>query len=195
MLHLMLFSIFIWLVSRFSCSYSVAAERLVLSLMCPDMDTYCVQTVRSSKRQRNWAPFRTAVGHWSTHGPFILNDSLSHDGFALLFHLHGSTVTDFLHKSSCSLKLLDIAGLTHTDCVHLHCRQRFTHPSGEGRFITHKSLPGFVVSASANVCLVFLRLPTPPSLLHLVTLSQRVPIRSFHRRFGARHTSHTRSES
>ena len=185
----MLFSIiFIWLVSCFSCSYSVAAERLVLSLMCPDMDTYCVQTVRSSNVNG------IAVGHWSAHGPFILNVSHSHDGFALL-HLHGSTVTDFLHKSSCSLKLLEIAGLTHTDCVHLHCRQRFTHPSGEGRFITHKSLPGFVVSASANVCLVFLRLPTSPLLLHLVTLSQRVPIRSFHRRFGARHTTHTRFES
>ena len=49
------------------------------------------------KRQRNWAPFQTAVGHWSAHGPFILNVSLSHHGFALL-HLHGSTVTDFLHK-------------------------------------------------------------------------------------------------
>ena len=69
---------------RFSCSYSVAAERLVLSLMCPDMDTYCVQAVRTSKRQRNWAPFQTAVGHWSAHGPFILNVSLSHDVFALL---------------------------------------------------------------------------------------------------------------
>ena len=71
--------------------------------MCPDMDTHCVQTVHTSKRQRNWAPLQTAVGHWSAHGPFILNDSLSHDGFALLFHLHGSTVTDFMHKSSCSL--------------------------------------------------------------------------------------------
>ena len=113
MLHLVLLSIiFIWLVSRFSCSYSVAAERLVLSLMCPDMDTYCVQAVRTSKRQRNWAPFQTAVGHWSAHGPFILNVSLSHDSFALLLHLHGSTVTDFLHKSSCSL--------THCPSVEHH---------------------------------------------------------------------------
>ena len=60
-------------------------------------------------------------------------------------------------------------------CVHHHCKQRFTHPSGEGRFITHKSLPGFVDSASANVCLVFLRLSTPPSLLHLVTPSTTRP--------------------
>ena len=106
MLHLMLFSIiFIWLVSRFSCSYSVAAERLVLSLMCPDMDTYCVQAVRSSNVN--------GIGHhWSAHGPFILNVSLSHDGFALLLHLHGSTVTDFLHKSSCSL--------THCPSVEHH---------------------------------------------------------------------------
>ena len=150
-------------------------------------------------RQRNWAPFQTAVGHWSAHGPFILNVSLSHDGFALLLHLHGSTVTNFLHKSSCSLT--HCPSVEHhpyhiqSVCVHHHCKQHFTHPSGEGRFITCKSLPGFVDSASANVCLVFLRLSTPPSLLHLVTLSQRVPIRSLHRRFGARHTSHTRSES
>ena len=96
-------------------------------------------------------------------------------------------------------RIVQLLNITRTHiqsvCVHLHCKQRFTHLSGEGRFITCKSLPGFVDSASANVCLVFLRLSTPPSLLHLVTLPQRVPIRSLHRRFGARHTSHTRSES
>ena len=61
--------IFIWLVSRFSCSYSVAAERLVLSLMCPDMDTYCVQAVRSSNVNGigHHSKLLLVIGLWSIH--------------------------------------------------------------------------------------------------------------------------------
>ena len=101
-----------------------------------------------------------------------------------------------LQQTSCTRVLLrsrivQLLNITRTHiqsvCVHFHCKQRFTHQRGEDSSL---SLPGFVDSASANVCLVFLRLPTPPLLLHLVTLPQRVPIRSLHRRFGARHTHH-----
>ena len=117
------------------------------------------------KRQRNWSPFHTAVGHWSSYGPFILNVSLSYDGFALLLHLHGSTATDFLHKSSCSLRLLEIAGIsvrqlrTHalSSCRTSPVRiltvfistatQRFIHPSGEGRYIT-RGVPSWVCGFS-----------------------------------------------
>ena len=81
--------------------------------MCPDMDTYCVQAVRTSNVNGigHHSKLLLVIGLRMVHS-FILNDSLSHDGFALLLHLHGSTATDFLHKSSCSLRLLEIAGLS-----------------------------------------------------------------------------------
>ena len=132
--------------------------------MCPRHGHVLRSSCSYVKRQRNSSPFHTAVDHWSAHGPFILNVSLSHDGFALLLHLHGSTATDFLqqefwfaetfiqesqYQTIAHARIVQLLNITHThtDCVHLHCKQRFTHPSGEGRYIT-RGVPSWVCGFS-----------------------------------------------
>ena len=65
--------------------------------------------------------------------------------FTCMAQLQQTSCTRVLVRSRV-VQLLNITR-THTDCVHLHCKQRFIHPSGEGRFIT-RSVPSWVCGFS-----------------------------------------------